>query len=46
MNNVYQILHEILEFEETGNKQTNFKLNHDLANLMWSKVMIPWISVG
>ena len=35
------MLHEIFEFKkniETWNKQTNFKLNHDVTNQMWSKV--------
>ena len=25
---------------ETGNKQTNFKLNHDIANQMWSEAKL------
>ena len=25
---------------ETWNKQTNFKLNHDVANQMWSEVKL------
>ena len=31
MNKVHQMLHGFLEFKETWNKQTNFKLNHDVA---------------
>ena len=41
------MLHEIFEFKkkkkkklETWNKQTNFKLNHDVANQMWSEAKL------
>ena len=40
------MLHEIFELKkkkkniETWNKQTNFKLNHDVANQMWSEVKL------
>ena len=40
MNKVHQMLHRFLEFKETRNKQTNFKLNHDVANQMWSKAKL------
>ena len=40
MNKVHQMLHGFLEFKETWNKLTNFKLNHDVANQMWSKVKL------
>ena len=32
MNKVHQMVHGFLEFKETWNKLTNFKLNHDVAN--------------
>ena len=37
------MLHEIFELKkkiETWNKQTNFKLNHDVTNQMWSEVKL------
>ena len=38
------MLHEIFELKkkniETWNKQTNFKLNHDVANQMWSEAKL------
>ena len=34
------MLHGFLEFEETWNKLTNFKLNHDVANQMWSEAKL------
>ena len=39
------MLHEIFEFKkkkniETWNKQTNFKLNHDVTNQMWSEAKL------
>ena len=38
------MLHENFELKkkniETWNKQTNFKLNHDVANQMWSKAKL------
>ena len=37
------MLHKIFEFKkniETWNKQTNFKLNHDVANQMWSEAKL------
>ena len=37
MNKVHQMLHGFLEFKEKWNKLTNFKLNHDVANQMWSE---------
>ena len=40
MNKVHQMLHRFLEFKETWNKLTNFKLNHDVANQMWSEAKL------
>ena len=37
---VHQILHGFLEFKETWNKLTNFKLNHDVANQMRSEAKL------
>ena len=37
------ILHGFLEFKETWNKLTNFKLNHDVANQMWSEAKLGHI---
>ena len=37
------MLHEIFELKkniETWNKQTNFKLNHDVTNQMWSEAKL------
>ena len=38
------MLHEIFELKkkniETWNKQTNFKLNHDVTNQMWSEIKL------
>ena len=39
------MLHVIFELKkkkniETWNKQTNFKLNHDVANQMWSEAKL------
>ena len=37
------MLHEIFELKkniETWNKQTYFKLNHDVTNQMWSEVKL------
>ena len=37
------MLHEIFELKkniETWNKQTNFKLNHDVTNQMWNEVKL------
>ena len=37
------MLHKIFEFKkniETWNKQTNFKLNHDIASQMWSEAKL------
>ena len=43
MNKVDKMLHEIFKLKkyiETWNKQTNFKLNHDVTNQMWSEVKL------
>ena len=43
MNKVHQMLHGFLELKkniETWNKLTNFKLNHDIANQMWSEAKL------
>ena len=41
MNKVYLILHETLESKKHRNReQANFKLNHDIANLMWSEAKL------
>ena len=40
MNKVHQMLHGFLEFKETWNKLTNVKLNHDVANQMWSEAKL------
>ena len=40
MNKVHQMLHGFLEFKETWNKLTNIKLNHDVANQMWSEAKL------
>ena len=34
------MLHGFLEFKETWNKLTNVKLNHDVANQMWSEAKL------
>ena len=41
MNKVHQMIHKILESKNHRNmEQTNFKLNHDIANLMWSEAQL------
>ena len=40
MNKVHQMRYRFLEFKETWNKLTNFKLNHDVANQMWSEAKL------
>ena len=41
MNEVYLILHETLESKKHRNmEQTNFKINHDIANLMWNEAKL------
>ena len=41
MKKVYIIQHETLESKKHRNReQANFKLNHDIANLMWSEAKL------
>ena len=41
MNKVYLILHETLESKKHRNmEQTNFKINHDIANLLCSEAKL------
>ena len=42
------MLYEIFEFKkkktiETWNKQTNFKVNHDVANQMWNEAKLGYL---